>query len=266
MQKRRGSLTILLAIIVICSIVPLKLATVSAQSKTIVVPDNYSTIQESIDNAVPGDTVFVRAGFYPNDFNNYGLIINKPLTLTGENPETTIIDANYRGGHYRLQAIINIESDNVSISGFKLNNFFKNVTMEQLEGRYYANDPRTFDIRASTTGILLDGYSNCKTNQIEISECDTAISMSFCKNNIISENAIQNSDKGITDSYGANDFISKNTFSNVSVAIDCHVSNITIDNNIISKGNSGIRLYGEESGFVHDNIITKNADMVCSFW
>jgi pectin methylesterase-like acyl-CoA thioesterase len=47
----------------------------------------YNTIQEGIDAASNGDTVFVFSGTY---FEN--VIVNKAINLTGENKDTTIID------------------------------------------------------------------------------------------------------------------------------------------------------------------------------
>lgn len=37
---------------------------VKAQSKTIVVPDDYPTISSAIQNATNGDTVYIRSGTY----------------------------------------------------------------------------------------------------------------------------------------------------------------------------------------------------------
>jgi parallel beta-helix repeat protein len=54
---------------------------------TRVVPDTYATIQEAIDAADPGDTIYVHSGTY-----NESISINKTISLVGENPETTIID------------------------------------------------------------------------------------------------------------------------------------------------------------------------------
>ena len=48
---------------------------------------NYTTIQSAIDDANSGDTVFVYSGIY---FEN--VIVNKTISLTGEDRNSTIID------------------------------------------------------------------------------------------------------------------------------------------------------------------------------
>ena len=50
-------------------------------------PNNYTKIQDAVDNASDGDTVFVYHGIYEEN-----IIINKSIDLIGENKETTIID------------------------------------------------------------------------------------------------------------------------------------------------------------------------------
>ncbi|MGD2066878.1 MAG: right-handed parallel beta-helix repeat-containing protein [Candidatus Bathyarchaeota archaeon] len=57
-----------------------------AEPRTIVVPDDYPTIADAVGNASPGDTVFVKKGNYAG-----GIALNKPITLKGENAESTII-------------------------------------------------------------------------------------------------------------------------------------------------------------------------------
>jgi len=76
-------------------------------------PNNYSKIQDAIDNASDGDTVFVyddSSPYYEN------LIVDKPITLKGENKETTVINGS------ESEIVVNISSDNVILSGFTILN------------------------------------------------------------------------------------------------------------------------------------------------
>ena len=54
--------------------------------------DNYTKIQDAVDNASDGDTVFVYSGIY---FEN--VIVNTSINLIGEDRNTTSIDANFSG-------------------------------------------------------------------------------------------------------------------------------------------------------------------------
>ncbi|MBX5327171.1 MAG: right-handed parallel beta-helix repeat-containing protein [Candidatus Bathyarchaeia archaeon] len=75
------------------------------------VPENYSTIQEAVNAASPGDTIIVANGTYKER-----VIIDKPLRLVGENRSNTIIDAS-RGAY-----AVKITSNDVTVSGFTLKN------------------------------------------------------------------------------------------------------------------------------------------------
>ena len=72
-------------------------------------PGNYSTIQEAIDNASDGDTVFVYSGWYDVD---KWININKSIRLTGEDKENTIIN----------DSGISIVVSEVYVSGFTIQN------------------------------------------------------------------------------------------------------------------------------------------------
>lgn len=53
-------------------------------------PADFKSIQEAVNAAEDGDTIFVRNGVYYEN-----VVVGKPLNLVGENKYTTIIDANY---------------------------------------------------------------------------------------------------------------------------------------------------------------------------
>ena len=79
---------------------------------TITVPDDYPTIQQAINAAIPADTVYVRAGTYYEH-----VTIGKSLTLQGEDRETTIIDGGATG-----KVVTAVSTSNVTVSGFTVRN------------------------------------------------------------------------------------------------------------------------------------------------
>lgn len=83
-----------------------------ADANIIIVPSSgYETIQKAINAASPGDIISVKAGAYREN-----LVVNKSVSIIGENPLTTIIDGHGWG------TVITITSPNVVISGFTIRN------------------------------------------------------------------------------------------------------------------------------------------------
>lgn len=80
-----------------------------AEPKTIVVPDDYPTIGWAISNASEGDAIFVKSGIYNEIF-----LINKSLSLVGEDKETTIIKA------HNPEIVVSIRQDGVYVTGFTI--------------------------------------------------------------------------------------------------------------------------------------------------
>jgi parallel beta-helix repeat protein len=77
-------------------------------------PGNYSTIQEAIDAASDGDTIFIYSGTYDPSSNIH---IYKELCIIGENKETVIFERRY--GSYSLS----IRAKNVEIRSITFKNF-----------------------------------------------------------------------------------------------------------------------------------------------
>lgn len=70
-------------------------------------PGNYTSIQDAIDNATDGDTIFVYNGTYHEN-----IIIHTSVNITGEDKNSTIIDGLNSGDTIR------IETNNVYLSNF----------------------------------------------------------------------------------------------------------------------------------------------------
>jgi nitrous oxidase accessory protein len=74
-------------------------------------PYNYSTIQQAVDNASNGDTIFVYQGTYYEH-----VLLYKKVSLLGETRDQTIIDGSGTGN------IIKITADEVTVQDFTLQN------------------------------------------------------------------------------------------------------------------------------------------------
>jgi len=150
-------------------------------------PGNYSSIQEAIDDASYGDMVFVydeSSPYYEN------IIVDKSITLIGEDKDTTIIDAGGSGG------VIYISEDDVTISGFTIQNsewdgilvsqeVHPPWTNEIYNATIYNNNIK--NVSRGIFGItLING--NIYDNNIE--NIDTGILLGFSSNNYVSGNII----------------------------------------------------------------------------
>ena len=83
-------------------------------AKTMTVLDDYPTIQSAIDAADEGDRVFVKSGYYTET-----LVINKSISLVGEDREHTVIDAQ------RNLTVVQITESGVTFTNFTLGNSYK---------------------------------------------------------------------------------------------------------------------------------------------
>jgi len=72
-------------------------------------PGEGTPIQDAIDDAEAGDTIYVHAGTYVEN-----LVVRKSLTLVGENRSTTVIDGDGSAD------IIRVRADGCTISGFTI--------------------------------------------------------------------------------------------------------------------------------------------------
>ena len=142
----------------------------------------FTTIQEGIDKAKSGETIYIYNGIY---FEN--LVIDKSIILIGENKNNTIIDGRTAGN------TIKINADYVTI---------KNLTIQH-SGLIYPN-----------SGINISSNYNIIENNL-ITDNFYGITIYFSKENTIKNNIIQNDDHcGIYISNSKNNSIIDNTIQN----------------------------------------------------
>ena len=111
LSLKRTALTLTLLTVLSLPAIAGTLLVKPVSARTITVPDDYSTIQSAIDAANDGDKVFVKSGYYPET-----LFINKSISLTGEDKEHTIIDAQ------KGYTVVGIMESGVTFTDFTLGN------------------------------------------------------------------------------------------------------------------------------------------------
>ena len=205
----------------------------------IIVPDQYSTIQEAINNAVDGDSIFVKAGTYYEH-----VVVNKTLSLFGEDVSTTIIDGNETG------RVIDVVSDNVNITGF---------TVQRSGNIFYP------DLDA---GICLNGTTNCTVFQNLLVHDGLGISLLYShRNTIASNNVTGTAWIGIHLLNSSSNTISKNILdNNIFGGISGHASSHynSIYENVISNSTYGTYYHDANYNTIFRNNISNMA--VVGIW
>ncbi|MEE9223183.1 MAG: NosD domain-containing protein [Thermoplasmata archaeon] len=189
-------------------------------------PGNYTTIQSAIDNAVPGDTIYVFNGVYRERIE-----VNKTLSLVGEDRNETIIDG------MGLGHVVNVTADSVNITGFKV----------------LHNDEQ------SKAGIHLQGVQGCFIANNNVSSNDEySIYLVSSDNNTVANNVLWENMFGVhlVDSH-FNDIVRNMVSSGTRDGITLLDSdNNTVANNRVSRNHNGIALY-----FSSDNTLVNNTAM-----
>jgi parallel beta-helix repeat protein len=121
-RPKSSAAFIVLALIAfqVACVFPLTVQLAHANSKTILIPDNYATISAAVENAAPGDTILVKRGIYYEN-----VAINKSLSIIGEDAQNTIVIGS---GGVPSQSVFNISASNVRVSGFTIESMNYSLT------------------------------------------------------------------------------------------------------------------------------------------
>ncbi len=168
-------------------------------------PNNYTRIQDAIDDASDGDTVFVYDDSSPY-YEDIG--IDKSINLIGENKETTVIDGGSSTWHFAIFLI----APSITICGFTIQCYSthgRGIWVYNAPGEDGSYNNTIYDNIIKDTkkfGILLESSSGNKIfgNEIrnhfgDMSGVGVGICAYYCAalNNLVYENNITNNRYGI---------------------------------------------------------------------
>jgi len=193
-------------------------------------PGIFKTIQEAIDNASAGQTIFVVNGTYYENL----VIYKSNISLVGQNRDGTIIDGS------QFSDVISIFADNVTVKGFHIRNsgvfMGSGIRIEHANGNFI------------TSNTLTDNFDG--------------VAVQTSSSNIISNNVIANSSYGIRIYISSDNRVSGNTVSFSAydgVRIDTSSSNV-VSNNSILNNYDGLGLYSSKDNLITGNVIRGNSD------
>jgi parallel beta-helix repeat protein len=231
-MNRKIAVFVLALVLMVSLVVVIVEVPIPVGAGTIYVDDDYGsedathkmTIQAAVDNATPGDTVFVYAGIYYEDID-----INKTINLIGEDRDTTIINASNIG--------ILIENTNyVNISDFTIEDGGADGVRYQNSNESTINNTKIYN---NGYGIRLVSSNNLSIDSnIVLSSFNVGIELSSSSYNWINNNTLSNKGHGIR------------LFSN-------SIENTVIKNQVISNMR-GIYFIGSSHNNIIDNIIDSN--------
>ncbi len=235
---------IILVLVLCFAIVSIpQIGVIKAEPKTIVVPDDYLTIQEAIDYASEGDTVFVKNGIYDGD-----LYIERPISLVGEDRNATFIIGKIRA--FGGPPTVKITSDNVTITNFTIKDTDQAIPL------YYS------------VGIWIEEASYCHIAGNIVQNSSDAIITYGGSNNIISGNYVTENTEHAIYSDSSNSIISENkivggipVWGNSWTGITVQGINVTVSDNEIRNCFVGIHLRWWNNFKVFRNNITGNTDV-----
>jgi nitrous oxidase accessory protein len=236
-------------------------------------PGNYSKIQDAIDNASDGDTIYVYSGFYQEH-----LYIHKSIILKGEERNTTVIEAEssytdllyiawdfvtisnftiHKTSHYNpyggLNDGISLHGTNVSIQNINFIGCGISYTYWYDMQHPFHNDVVNNYVNGKPLVYLED-----KTDYIVDYPCGQVILVD-CRNITISHQYITNLGIGITLYRSHNCSVYQNHIINATYGIVLSISNNnTISENILSFNSVGIRYTALSNNIFMKNTIESN--------
>jgi len=217
-------------------------------------PGNYTRIQDAIDNASTGDTVFVYNGTYCEN-----LVVDKTINLIGEDRNTTIIDGGGNGNVVFIVAnrttlrkfTIRNSKEGIENAGIFIRRSNENIVSENIICNNDGNGILSLFSRENTYSRNKVTYN--KYYGLNIRESD--------RSTILNNTVIENGEAGIVAVYSNDTVVGNNTVSITTYeGIGLWLCNgALIFNNTVTKTDfAAIFLYFSEKIFLTNNELRDN--------
>jgi parallel beta-helix repeat protein len=239
-----------------------------ASAATIYVPDNFTTIQQAVNNATPNDIIIVRDGTYTE---NVDVNVNH-LTIKSENgSDSTIVQAANPDDD-----VFEITADYVNISGFTVEGwraaiYLSNVYHCNISNNSASNNSEGIYFESSSNNTIINNIINSNKGGIELwlssnnmvmnntvnSNKYHGIRLENSNNNTLTNNtASLNNDGGIELEKSSNNMVMTNTVNlnkGEGIYLESSSHSNTITNNTALNNNYGIRLESSSDNFIYNN-------------
>lgn len=214
----------------------------------------YQSITNALEHAKDGDTIFVHNGTYYEH-----VVVNKSVSLLGEDRDSAIVDGNRTGN------VISIITDYVSITGFNLKSGGMGPE-DYGSGIFVDATARGVNISCNTImynyyGIRLQHSDSNTVSGNTITNNYDGISLYSSDDNMVSSNTVSsNIYGGISLSYSGVNVVSGNTItSNYNgITLEFSSDNVVSGNTIFSNNNYGVSLYGSSNTIYLNNFNNTN--------
>jgi len=207
---------------------------------------NYTSIQAAIDapETSDGHKILVDAGIYYEH-----VVVNKSVSLIGEDRNTTIIDGNKTGN------VVRVVTEEVCLRNFTIRNS--------------GPPPPSPWWAQGYSGIYLGGHSHNIIRDNMITNCYGCIEIVMSHNNTIENNHLSaNSNFGMRLHDSTVNIINNNRIADASTAIflDFGANRNKVNNNTISNSGSGIGItFNCSNNTLKDNTISKSTFGISSY-
>ena len=221
------------------------------------------SIQEVINSAEYGDTIFVHAGIYYEH-----VVVDKALSLIGENRDTAIIDGNGTGFIFQINRTTNVVIESLTLQNCQAavfllvsnrcrvsGNVIKNCSWYGVWVHYSENNFIDSNVIEMTwEGIYLyPSENNIAYGNIFHNNSEAAIEIAFCSHNSILENSIVQNPVGLKLYHAYNNSIAANVLQNneKGICLTNSNNNTMYHNNFINNTNQ-IIFVNDDDGSINN--------------